>query len=105
MQSELDAQRNNCAELKEHMAKLSEQLAAATASNEKHAPPTAVASSAPQGPRTAVDSSAAVHLPLSEDQAVAEANGEDFGLPIVNWDICSPLPAPMPRIPMPDQLV
>ena len=35
---------------------------------------------------------------------VAEANGEDFGLPIVNWDICSPLPVPLPRIPMPDQL-
>ncbi|KAH8068975.1 hypothetical protein JL721_6172 [Aureococcus anophagefferens] len=30
---------------------------------------------------------------------VAEANGTRFDLPIVNWDICSPLPAPLPKIP------
>ncbi len=35
---------------------------------------------------------------------VAEAVGADFGLPVVKWDICSPLPVPAPRIPMPDQL-
>ena len=35
---------------------------------------------------------------------VAEAVGADFGLPVVQWDICSPLPIPAPRIPMPDQL-
>ncbi|KAH8057995.1 hypothetical protein JL722_6541 [Aureococcus anophagefferens] len=32
---------------------------------------------------------------------VAEANGTRFDLPIVNWDICSPLPAPLPKIPVP----
>ena len=32
---------------------------------------------------------------------VAQANGTKFDLAIVNWDICSPLPAPLPKLPIP----
>ena len=32
---------------------------------------------------------------------VAKANGSKFDLPVVNWDICSPLPTPLPKLPLP----
>ncbi|KAJ1448303.1 hypothetical protein M885DRAFT_623545 [Pelagophyceae sp. CCMP2097] len=32
---------------------------------------------------------------------VAEADGTHFGLAVVDWDICSPLPAPARRVPLP----